>query len=67
MLGLQNGNLILYICEFDINCNKKGSLSPYRVKKNIGKFIFFKPPHKFVEISKTTRVLKFKEFTPKII
>lgn len=28
---------------------------------------FFKPPDKFAEIIKTTRVLKFKEFTPKII
>lgn len=28
---------------------------------------FFKPPDKFAEIIKITRVLKFKEFTPKII
>lgn len=46
---------------------KKGSLSPYRFKNNIAKLVFLKPPHKFAEIIKITRVLKFKEFTPKII
>lgn len=38
MLGLWNRNLIPYICEFDVNCNKKKcSVLPYRFKKNIAK------------------------------
>lgn len=41
-------------------------IDPKRILQNEFVF-FFKPLDKFAEIIKTTTVLKFKEFTPKII
>ena len=62
MSGLGNENLILCICEFDANSNEKRFNFTLLIKKKYCKMIF-KPPAKFAEIIKITRVLKFKFYS----
>lgn len=63
MSGLGNGNLILYICEFDAKSNEKRFNFTLLIKKRILQNDFFKPPTKFAEIITITRLLKFKIYS----
>lgn len=63
MSGLGNGNLILYICEFDAKSNEKRFNFTLLIKKRILQNDFFKPPTKFADIIKITRLLKFKIYS----